>query len=66
MATNRFYGLAVVDGVPEDPFNGVDARYLSAASEAVDREFGGMLGYIDRALGIGADARAELQARYLV
>ncbi len=65
MATNRFYGLAVVDGVPEDPFNGVDARYLTAASEAVDREFGGMLGYIDRALGIGADARAELQARYL-
>lgn len=66
MATNRFYGLAVVDGVPEDPFNGVDARYLNAAADAATREFGGMLGYIDRALGIGAGARAELKARYLV
>lgn len=65
MATNRFYGIAVADGIPADPFEGVDRRYLAAAVDAVDREFGGMLGYIERALGVDAEARAELRARYL-
>ncbi|MDM8302856.1 tyrosine-protein phosphatase [Collinsella tanakaei] len=65
MATNRFYDVAVEDGIPADPFEGVDRRYLAAAVDAVDREFGGMLAYIERALGVDADARAELRARYL-
>ncbi|MDM8300270.1 tyrosine-protein phosphatase [Collinsella tanakaei] len=65
MATNRFYGIAVEDGIPADPFEGVDRRYLAAAKDAVDREFGGMLGYIERALGVDAAARAELRDRYL-
>ncbi len=65
MATNRFYDIAVEDGIPADPFEGVDRRYLAAAVDAVDWEFGGMLGYIERALGVDAEARAELRARYL-
>lgn len=66
MATNRFYGLAVNDGVPSDPFEGVDARYLAAAVDALEREYGGILPYTERALGVDADARAVLRARYLV
>ncbi len=66
MATNRFYGLVVNDGVPSDPFEGVDARYLAAATEALDREFGGILPYTEQALAVDADARETLRARYLV
>lgn len=65
MATNRFYGIAEKDGVPADPFEGVDRRYLAAAKEAVDREYGSMLGYIEQALGVDSSASAELRARYL-
>ena len=65
MATNRFYGIDLETCEPMDYLNGVDPRYLDAAVSAVTREYGGFERYLERALGVDAAARAELQARYL-
>lgn len=45
--------------------NSADPRFLGAAIDAVNREFGSLDTYVEEALGITADKRAELRARYL-
>ncbi len=65
LATNRFYGIDIATCAPMEVLNGVDPRFLASATEAVEREFGGFEGYLERALGVDADARATLRARYL-
>ncbi|MEG1826864.1 MAG: tyrosine-protein phosphatase [Gordonibacter sp.] len=45
--------------------NSADPRFLGAALDAVDREFGSLDAYVEKALGVTADKRAALQARYL-
>ena len=45
--------------------NSADPRFLNAAIDAVDSEFGSLDTYVEKALGITADKRSELRRRYL-
>lgn len=65
LATNRFYGVELTAAGPSDVLEGVDPRFLAAAVSAIDAEYGGVEAYLERALGVDADARATLRARYL-
>lgn len=51
--------------VPSDERTAANPRFIRAAIEAVTREFGGVLGYVREALGLGDAEIAELRARYL-
>ena len=42
----------------------VDASYLEAAFDALEREFGGIEAYLERALGVDGAAREVLRERY--
>jgi protein-tyrosine phosphatase len=44
---------------------GVHETYLQSAYAAIDAQFEDVEGYLQEALGLHADARAELRARYL-
>ena len=65
LATNAVYGVDPSSGRVEDVLNGVDLRFFHAAVEAAEQEFGSLEAYAAQALGVDADARAELRARYL-
>ncbi len=43
----------------------VEAEYLDASRDAVTSHFGGIEGYFDDGLGLGADVRARLRERFL-
>ena len=45
--------------------NAADPRFLRAALDAIDREFGGLGAYVEKALGITDEKRDALRARYL-
>ena len=45
--------------------NAADPRFLQAALDAIDREFGGLDAYVEKALGIIDEKRDALRARYL-
>ena len=45
--------------------NAADPRFLQAALDAIDREFGGLDAYVEKALGIPDEKRDALRARYL-
>ena len=45
--------------------NAADPRFLQAALDAIDREFGGLDAYVEKALGITDEKRDALRARYL-
>ncbi len=45
--------------------NAADPRFLRAALDAIDREFGGLDAYVEKALGITDEKRDALRARYL-
>ena len=42
-----------------------DERFLDAAFEAIDREFGGLERYLEEVLGLGETERARLCELYL-
>ncbi len=46
--------------------NSADPRFLGAAINAVHHEFGSLDAYVEKALGVTIDKRAELRNRYLV
>ncbi|MBD0861606.1 tyrosine-protein phosphatase [Gordonia sp. zg691] len=62
-----FDGFAAAGGDPELLVGvlGVDAGYLDAAFDEVHVRFGGIEGYFDDALGLGADEQEKLRARFL-
>ena len=68
LATNRFYGIdpSAEGADPMDVLNGVDLRFLHAATAAIEGAYGGIGAYLSEALGVDGDAVAELRARYLV
>ena len=45
--------------------NSADPRFLQAALDVIDREFGGLDAYAEKALGITDEKRDTLRARYL-
>ena len=45
--------------------NSADPRFLQAALDVIDREFGGLDAYVEKALGITDEKRDALRARYL-
>jgi protein-tyrosine phosphatase len=70
LLTNRFYRRdpAASTDLPHDvrdAIGSVDASFLAAGFEAVQADYGGLEGYLRDGLGIGAQERAALQARYL-
>ncbi len=66
LATNIFYGIDPKTCEPMEALEGVDPRFLAAAVDALNREFGGIERYLEDVLGVDADAQATLRARYLV
>ena len=42
-----------------------DERFLNAALDAIDREFGGMEGYLEKALGLEEAQRSQLMSKYV-
>ena len=70
LLTNRFYRRDPSAGsdLPEEVklvLASVEASFLAAAFDAVDAEYGDLDGYFSDGLGLGADERIHLQARYL-
>jgi protein-tyrosine phosphatase len=70
LLTNRFYRRdpAASTDLPDDvrdAIGSVDASFLTAGLEAVQAGYGDLEGYLRDGLGIGAQERAALQARYL-
>jgi protein-tyrosine phosphatase len=70
LLTNRFYRRdpSSSSDLPEEvrqTLGSVEASFLAAAFEAIDAEYGGLETYFSDGLGIGAQERAGLEARYL-
>ena len=70
LLTNRFYKRdpSASNDLPDDVrqvLGTVDASFLAAAFDAVRADFGGLDPYFKEGLGLGANERAALQARYL-
>lgn len=59
LATNRF------NPDPADERTDANPRFIHAAVGALDREFGGVMGYVREALGLGEAEVSELRGRYL-
>ena len=59
LATNRF------NPDPADERTDANPRFIRAAVGALDREFGGVMGYVREALGLGEAEVSELRGRYL-
>lgn len=64
LATND---LIEAKGSAQNMFDvgGVDARYLRAALDAIDEEYGSLDGYLAGALGVDAAAREELRRKFV-
>lgn len=45
--------------------NSADPRFMQAALDAIEREFGGLDAYVERALGVSGEKREALRERYL-
>src|ERR1700691_2059699 len=70
LLTNRFYRRdpAASPDLPEEVrqvLGTVQLSFLAAAFEAIDADYGDLENYFSSGLGIGAEQRARLQARYL-
>lgn len=65
LATNRFYGIDPATCSPMDALNAVDERYLMSAVDAMNRQYGSVEAYLERALGVDEEAREVLRSRYL-
>jgi protein-tyrosine phosphatase len=70
LLTNRFYRRdpTASSDLPEEVkqvLARVEASFLAAAFDAVGADYGDLENYLGNGLGIGADERARLQARYL-
>ncbi len=70
LLTNRFYrrDLTASSDLPEEVkqvLASVQASFLAAAFEAIAAEYGDLENYFGDGLGLGANERARLQARYL-
>src|SRR5450756_933041 len=70
LLTNRFYrrdpsaSSELPDNVRQVP-GSVDASFLAAAFDAIGADYGDLESYFSDGLGLGAQQRAELAARYL-
>jgi protein-tyrosine phosphatase len=70
LLTNRFYrrdphaGTDLPDEV-RDVLGSVQESFLAAAFDAISADYGDLETYFSDGLGLGADQRATLQARYL-
>jgi protein-tyrosine phosphatase len=70
LLTNRFYRRdpAASSDLPEEVtqvLGSVQASFLAAAFEAIRADYGNLESYFGGGLGLGAQERASLQARYL-
>jgi protein-tyrosine phosphatase len=70
LLTNRFYRRdpSHSSDLPEEvrqTLGSVEASFLAAAFEAIEAEYGGLESYFSDGLGLGAQERAALEARYL-
>jgi protein-tyrosine phosphatase len=70
LLTNRFYRRdpSASNDLPDDVrqvLGSVEASFLAAAFEAIRIDYGGLQQYFSDGLGLGANERATLQARYL-
>lgn len=65
MATNLILGIDPATCEPMEALEGVNERFLSAAMDALNREYGGILPYMERELGVGGEERAALRAHFL-
>lgn len=45
--------------------NSADPRFMQAALDAIEKEFGGLDAYVERAIGVTDEKRAALRERYL-
>lgn len=45
--------------------NSADVRFLTAALDAAEQQYGSLDGYVERGVGVSADQRAALRERYL-
>jgi protein-tyrosine phosphatase len=70
LLTNRFYRRdpSASSDLPDDVrqvLGSVETSFLAAAFDAIRTDYGDLEGYLRDGLGVGADQRARLQARYL-
>lgn len=70
LLTNRFYRRdpGASGDLPDDVkqvLGSVEASFLAAAFEAISADYGDLESYLSGGLGLGAGARAALEARYL-
>ena len=70
LLTNRFYRRepSASNDLPDDVrqvLGSVEASFLAAAFDAIGTDYGNLDCYFIDGLGVGADQRARLQARYL-
>ena len=70
LLTNRFYRRdpSVSSDLPDDVrqvLGSVEASFLAAAFDAIGADYGDLESYFSDGLGLGAQQRAELAARYL-
>jgi protein-tyrosine phosphatase len=70
LLTNRFYrrdpsGASDLPGEVHQVLGSVHSTFLAAAFEAIDADYGDLESYFSERLGLGAQQRAALEARYL-
>ena len=70
LLTNRFYRRdpSASSDLPDDVsrvLGSVEVSFLAAAFDAISADYGSLECYFTEGLGVGADQRARLQARYL-
>jgi protein-tyrosine phosphatase len=70
LLTNRFYrrdpsGSSDLPGEVHRVLGSVQSSFLAAAFEAIDTDYGDLENYFSEGLGLGAQQRAALAARYL-
>ncbi|SDS32936.1 tyrosine-protein phosphatase [Bradyrhizobium canariense] len=70
LLTNRFYRRdpSASNDLPDDVrqvLGSVETSFLGAAFDTICADYGDLGGYLSDGLGLGADERARLQARYL-
>ena len=70
LLTNCFYRRdpSASSDLPDDVtevLGSVEASFLAAAFDAISADYGDLEVYFGNALGVGADERARLRARYL-
>ena len=69
LLTNRFYRRPTISSdLPDDVrqvLGSVETSFLAAAFDTVSADYGGLENYFGEGLGLGAQQRARLEARYL-